>query len=247
MGNDAENGVNGGQGTPATPPSSTTPPTVTPPAGGTPPAGSGGSGDEGEGRVVPYKRFKDAIDELNALKAERAAKSISNGDAGGNGGTPPASTTTPPGQQPDVQANVRELAPHLKQEGFVTQEDLQIQARVSEAKEMAKTHDGSDGLPAFDVDAVTAFMKNKGITKLSYDEAYRLLHHDAIVAQAVAGATNANAGQPGGNGGKGAFGDAPKKGAVTLTGIQSMPLSEYKKMGGSKGLRDAVLSGQVTE
>jgi hypothetical protein len=239
------NDVNGGQGTPVTPSSDTTPPAVTPTAPETTPSAPGGGGEGGDGHTVPYSRFKEVNDELATLKAEKAAQTLTRKDAG-TGGTPPA--TTPSTEQPaDVTARVQELAPHLRDQGFVTKEDLAVQARVKEAGEMAKAHDGSDGLPAFDVTAVTAFMKEKGMVTFSYGEAYKVMNHDAIVAKAVADATDANAGQITGRGGTGAFGNAPKKGAVTLKGVESMPLEQYKKNGGSRGLRDAVLSGQVTE
>jgi hypothetical protein len=243
MGNDAGNGDNNGQGQTTTPPSGEKPNGN---GAGTPPAGdAGGQGADDENRTVPYKRFKEVNDELTNLKAKNSAKTLTNGDAGN--GQPPktdAKPATPPSNE-DLSSRVKELVPLLKKEGVVTQDDIAVQKRTEEAKSVMAKHDGSDGLPVFDIDKVTTFMKERGLQQAGYEEAYRLLHFDEIQAKAVQDATDGNAGQHGTKPGGGAFGNAPKKGAVTLQGIEAMPLADFKKNGGAKGLRDAVLNGQV--
>lgn len=223
--------------------------------GGQPSGGEGG----GDGKMVPYSRFKEVNDELATLKAKQSASDLANSEKGNkpkSGEQPPVTAGQPEGQpagngegnQPaqgsdDIASKIGKIAPVLKQHGFITREDQEADARVAEAKVMMKNHTGSDGLPAFDIDGITKFMKERRFYG-SYDEAYKMLHHEAIVAKAVKDALEGNAGQSTIQGGK-AFGSAPTKDAVTREGIAKMPLDQYVKMGGAKALKKAVIHGQV--
>lgn len=224
---------------PATPPA--TPAAPAAPAGGEPKPGDGSQttvpaarhaaevsrwrkrAEEAEARIAAQSLVPGATPATPAQPAAPAAP------AGGEGGTPPA---TPPASQ------------------FVTRDELARDARVNElvaeARDCASRYNGENGWPKFDVDAATEFMKKNRIS--SYEHAYRLMHEEAIrdaeVAKAVEEAKAGNAGQTRAKGGQG-FGQPAAPGAVSREGLAKMPLDEFKKMGGAKALRDAVLSGQI--
>lgn len=250
---ESADGVKPGEGTPASSPDAvkptdagtpaSTPDTVTP-AGGTPPATTPAGGDKGgkpgegggEPHMVPYSALRDARATIASLKAEKAARSVVYGAA-------PAVTpaATPPGNGGGDGG---------KPSDFVTREELHSERRVdalaSEATQVATEHDGTDGYPAFDLDATTEYMKETGIR--SYRYAYQLMNHHAIVeaekAKAVKEALKVNTPQtvtPGGS----AFATPPVAGELTREGIGKMPVEEYKKLGGAKGLRSKILGGSV--
>lgn len=196
-----------------------------------------------EERTIPYSRFKEVNDQLRELKAKESARTLqtSEGD------------TTEPSTSIDIDKEIEErldrLAPVLEKKGFVTERkltaDKEVEMRTNEAKSLMTEYNGENGLPKFDLDEVTAYMKDKRFYG-SYKDAYTLIHHDAIVAKAVADATAKKAPSTTTTTGGQVFSQAPAEaGALSREGIAKMSVEEYAKIGGAKGLRGAVLSGQV--
>lgn len=233
-----QNGVNNGENTGSqSPADQQTTGTETANAGAV--SENGGKGTEE--KMIPYSRFKEKVDELNTIKAENSSRELSQSERAEKGGT----TTPAEGDKPKDEATSKEET--KSGENFVTKAELEerdhIKARVDEAKTMGTTYDGSNGLPTFDIDNVTKFMKERKFYG-SYEEAYKLLHHDSIVAKAVQDAIDGNTGQTTTKG-NGAFDKSPKKDAVSREGIAKMSLDEFAKMGGSKALKGAMISGTL--
>lgn len=241
------NGVNGeGQGNPTGSPAAQNPTgqqpsgegNVQPNAGGTPaqgstepnPQGQGGQGG-GTEQTVPYSRFKEVNDELADIKARNAADALLKSGTEGNGQPNPQ-------PQPSGQGN----------NNFVTKEEMETslaaRERIAEAKVIMSSHDGSDGLPKFDINVVTDYMKKNGLQGASYESVYNLLNHDAIVAKSVNDALNGNVGQTP-TSGQVVTTEPLKQGQVSKEGIAKMTPEEYAKSGGSSALRDKMLSGQI--
>ncbi len=198
-------------------------------------------------RTVPYSRFKDVNDKYNELKAAQSARTLQTSEGESE------TTVTEPTPERDIDKEIEErldrLAPVLEKKGFVTERkltaDKEVEARTTEAKSLMNEYNGENGLPKFDIDEVTRFMKDKRFYG-SYKDAYTLIHHDAIVAKAVADATAKKAPATTTVSGGQVFSNAPAEaGALSREGIAKMGVEEFAKIGGAKGLRGAVLSGQV--
>ena len=248
------NGEDGKGGSPVVPPTTVTPPAVTPPEN---PAGEG---DKGETRTIPYKRFKEVNDELVALKAKSSSSSLikTEKDSLGKPETPPVTPPAAPSGdgkpttpiEPSSDEKLAKVASVFKEAGFVTREDLdeekRINARVVEAKALVSKFDGSNGLPKFDIEEVTDFMKRKKLFDVSYEDAYTLLNHDAIVEKAVKEGVNNNAGQTTITG-KSVTTEKPQEGVLNREAISKISTEKWKKMGGSRdpAVRTAILSGQL--
>lgn len=198
-------------------------------------------------RTVPYSRFKEVNDRLNELKATQSARTLQTSEGESE------TATTEPIPERDLDKEIEErldrLAPVLEKKGFVTERkltaDKEVENRRQEAKSLMNEYNGENGLPKFDIDEVTNFMKEKRFYG-SYKDAYTLIHHDAIVAKAIADATAKKAPTTTTTTGGQVFSQAPAEaGALSREGIAKMGVEEFAKIGGAKGLRGAVLSGQV--
>lgn len=188
--------------------------------------------------TVPYSRFKEKVDEVNRLKADRSAKTLTNEES---------EQASPERADQDQSGAVDfgKLKKQLQDEGFVTRRDQERENRISEAKQLIKEFDGKNGLPAFDIEEVTAFMKDKRIYG-SYRDAYNLMHQEEILSKRIEEAKKVGTGVTKPKGGDTAFSNAPSgDGELTRSQIAKMSPEEWAKAGGAKGLRDKIFSGAV--
>lgn len=184
--------------------------------------------------TVPYARFKDEVTRWKgrALDAEaRASAKALVRDEG---------VKTP-------ESGDEEGKPESR---YVTREELdrrdRVDTLVSEAKTVLSKYDGSNGWPKFDLDEATEYMKRTNVS--SYETAYWEMHREEILEaekiKAVEEATKKNIPTTVTKGGQ-AFGQPAPAGILSKEGIAKMSPEEWKKMGGSKAIRDAVLAGQI--
>lgn len=147
---------------------------------------SEGSGEAGQGRQVPYEVFKRKNDELRQLQATVAELQAQR--VGVSEGQPAA----------NVDSELAEAERILLDRGFVRAEDVkkmvtseladrEFRARmVSEATQMEKKFDGSNGLPKFDRQAVAEWLDSREITPsqmgaMTLEDVYYQLNRDAII------------------------------------------------------------------
>jgi len=251
-------GVTPGEGgTPAAPPTANQPAAQpTQPAGGqptapqvpaAPPAGGEGQPAGGKPAMVPQARFDAEVSRWRTRAMEATAKLSAQSLVPSAPVVTPAAPASPSAATPAGEPATPAPTPETQ---FVTREELarkeRVDALAAEAKTCLSKYDGSNGYPVFDLDKVTEYMKENGLT--SYEAAYQLINGEEIkqidIAAAVEEATKNNTPTTIPKGGEGT-GQPPAAGEISREGIAKMPIEEYKKMGGAKALRDKVIGGQV--